>query len=84
MYVSTTLFSASYIVSGFVDITISPALIFSIATRPLAVNIIVPATKQVIVFVIPPVKTEIAEIDSCEKLDKLLNIIKLQTNYNLN
>ena len=61
MYVSTTLFSAVSFVSGFLDITtISPACIFSIATNPVAVNIIVPATKQVIVVVIPPVNTAVA------------------------
>ena len=47
MYVSRTVFSAVSKVSGSVEITLSPAFMFSIATSPLAVSIIVPATKQV-------------------------------------
>ena len=55
MYVSTTVFSPVSNVSGFVEITLSPALIFSIATKPVAVRIIVPATKQVNVSLCLPI-----------------------------
>ena len=45
MYVSRTVFSAVSKVSWFVEITLSPALIFSIATIPATAMTSVPATK---------------------------------------
>gem|GEM_PF-3922423 len=47
MYISRTVFGKVSIVSGSVEMTLSPAFMFSIATSPLTVSIIVPATKQV-------------------------------------
>ncbi len=46
MYVSRTVFSAVSKVSWFVEITLSPALIFSIATIPATAMTSVPATKH--------------------------------------
>ena len=79
MYVSRTVFSAVSKVSWFVEITLSPALIFSIATIPATAMTRVPATKQdgltpalfaalLKPLFIPPVNTATPAMVVCAKL----------------
>ena len=51
----------------------SPGLIFSIATKPLAVRTSVPATKHFIVVGIPPVNTAVAVTPIWKMLNALLS-----------
>ena len=79
MYVSRTVFSAVSKVSWFVEITLSPALIFSMATIPATAMTRVPATKHdglnpalfaalLKPLFIPPVNTATPAMVVCAKL----------------
>lgn len=79
MYVSSTVFSAVSKVSWFVEITLSPALMFSMATIPATAMTSVPATKHdglnpalfaalLKPLFIPPVNTATPAMVVCAKL----------------